>query len=71
MKNPINKKKKFGVRIFKISKETILVKQTIKNGEKQNAPYIIDGQKERHVSLTDDSAIAEAVRDGVAGKLTA
>jgi len=32
--------------------------------------YVIDGQKERHVKVNDDSSIADAVRDGIAGKLT-
>lgn len=70
MTKDIDEKVKYGVRIFKISEETFLIKQTIKKGLSQNDPYVIDGQKERHVKISDDSAIADAVRDGVSGKLT-
>ena len=71
MKNKTDEKGKYGVRVFKISDETLIIKQTIKKGEDQNAPYVIDGQKERHVKINDDSGIADAIRDGVLGKLTA
>ena len=70
MTNDICEKNKFGVRVFKVSEETLLIKQTIKRGSNPNDPYVIDGQKERHVKINDDSAIANAVRDGVSGKLT-
>lgn len=66
----INEKPKYGVRVFKVSEKTLLIKQTIKRGGTQNDPYVIDGHKERHVKINDDSAIADAVRDGVSGKLT-
>ncbi len=62
---------KYGVRIFKVSESTLLIKQTIKSGSRPNDAYVIDGQKERHVNIDDDSAIASAVRDGIAGKLKA
>lgn len=71
MTNAIDEKGKYGVRVFKISDETLLIKQTIKKGKNQNDPYVIDGQKEKHVNIHDDSAIANAIRDGVFGKLTA
>ena len=66
----MNEKPKYGVRVFKVSEKTFLVKQTVKKGRNQNDPYVIDGQKERHVKVNDDSSIADAVRDGIAGKLT-
>jgi len=66
----LNEKNKYGVRVFKVSGETLLIKQTVKSGSNSNDPYIIDDHKERHVKINDDSAIAEAVRDGVYGKLT-
>ncbi len=31
--------------------------------------YVIDGQRERHVSEDDDAAIAAAIRDAVSGRL--
>jgi len=62
---------KYGVRIYKVSDNTLLVKQTIKSGRRQNETYVIDEQKERHVDIDDDEAIANAVRDGIAGKLKA
>ena len=70
MDNQSDVKGKFGVRVFKISDDTLLIKQTIKKGEDQNAPYVIDGQKERYVKINDDFGIADAIRDGVFGKLT-
>lgn len=68
----VNKDKpKYGVRIFKISEDTLLIKQTIKRGNDQNDAYVIDGQKEQHVNIHEDSKIVDAVRNGVAGKLMA
>lgn len=66
----INLESKYGVRVFKVSEKTLLIKQTIKRGCNQNDPYVIDGQKERHVNINDDASIADAIRDGVSGKLT-
>ena len=65
-----DEKVKYGVRIFKVSDKRLLIKQTIKKGHNQNDPYVIDGQKERHVKISDDTAIADGVRDGVSGQLT-
>ena len=70
MTNDKNANPKYGVRVFKISADRLLIKQTIKSGSGPNDRYVIDGQKERHVKVNDDSAIADAVRDGVSGKLT-
>ena len=61
---------KYGVRIFKMSERILLIKQTIKSGSRPNDEYVIDKHKERHVDITDDSAIADAIRDGIAGMLT-
>jgi len=71
MANEKNEEPKYGVRIFKISEDTLLIKQTIKRGNRPTDEYVIDGQKERHVEIGDDSAIADAVRDGVTGRLKA
>jgi hypothetical protein len=71
MTNRIDESGKYGVRVFKISYETLLIKQTIKKGKSQNSPYVIDGQRERHVNINDDSGIADAIRDGILGKLPA
>jgi len=64
---------KHGARIYPLGDEVCLVKQTIKKGADQNAPYVIDGptdnHRERHVELADDAAIAQAVRDALAGQL--
>jgi len=66
--NP-GKSKPHGARVYQINEKTILVKQTIKNGEGKNAPYVIDGQKEIHIDISDDAAIANAIRDAVRGQL--
>jgi hypothetical protein len=66
-----NNKPKYGVRISKFSEGRLVIKQTKKRGSKQNDPYVIDEQKETMVNIDDDSAIADAVRNGVAGKLKA
>jgi hypothetical protein len=53
---------------------TILVQQTIKSGPAQNDRYVIDRpleRLERFVDSNDDAAIANAIRDAVAGRLTA
>jgi len=66
-----NVKRKYGVRVFKMDKYTLLIKQTVKSGSGTTDEYIIDGQKERYVEINDDSGIADAVRDGVTGQLKA
>ena len=63
-------KDKFGARVFQVSDLILLVKQTVKSGSEQNAPYVIDEQKERHVDFNNDAEIAKAVRDAVRGELT-
>ena len=64
-----DKSRPYGARVYKINEQTILVKQTIKNGDEQNAPYVVDGQRELHVDIADDKAIANAVRDAIHGRL--
>ena len=63
--------RKYGARVFKVSNDTLLIKQTVKRGRGQNDPYVIDEQKEKHVNLGDDAQIASAIRDAMEGKLTA
>jgi hypothetical protein len=66
---------KFGVRVFLMDSGFIYIRQTIKRGSAQNAPYVIDkkapgsGQGQKFVSLTDDKEIADAIRDALAGSL--
>lgn len=67
----------FGARIYKTSDEVILVKQTIRKLDRQNNQdrYVVDcmldgKHKERHVDVTDDKAISDAVRDALNGKLS-
>lgn len=40
--------RKYGARVFKVSNDRLLIKQTVKSGKGQNNPYVIDGQKEKH-----------------------
>lgn len=63
---------KYGVRIYPLDNEVILVKQTIKKSG-SNA-YIVDiaadGQhREAHVNIADDREIAQAVRAALSGRL--
>ena len=60
---------RYGARIFPLAGNKALVKQTVKSGTAQNADYVIDGQRERHVDLADDAEVAQAVRDALAGEL--
>lgn len=57
---------KYGARVFRLAGK-LLVKQTILRGTP--AEYVVDEQRERHVSDGDDSAIAAAIRDAVSGRL--
>jgi len=57
---------KFGARVYRLAGK-LLVKQTVLRGTPQE--YVIDEQRERHVSDGDDAAIAAAIRDAVSGKL--
>jgi hypothetical protein len=60
---------KFGARVFLMDDKVLLVSQTIKRGSAQNAPYVIDqNSTERFIELSDDKAIAEAIRDALQGK---
>jgi len=66
----------YGARIYKTSDEVIQVKQTIKKSDKQNNQYryvvdcMPDGKhKERYVDVTDDKAIADAIRDALNDRL--
>ena len=65
--------RKYGARVYPLDDKICLVKQTVKKGNDQNAPYVIDGttdnQNERHVELADDAALAQAVRDALAGNI--
>ncbi len=65
-----NEREKHGARVFQVSDTTLLIKQTVKRGEDANDPYVIDEQKERHVNITDDRAIAQGIRDAIKGMLT-
>ena len=62
---------KFGARIFAVSDSTALIKQTISRGP--SAEYIIDttngGHREKFASLSDDVALAQAVREALLGNL--
>ncbi|MFT3786728.1 MAG: hypothetical protein QM770_11270 [Tepidisphaeraceae bacterium] len=60
---------RYGARVFPLIGGKALVKQTIKSGTAQNADYVIDEQRERHVDLSDDAAVAQAIRDALAGNL--
>jgi len=62
--------RKYGARVFKVSENTLLIKQTVKSGGGQNDPYVINEHREKHVNLSDDSAIAAAIRDAIEGRLT-
>jgi len=57
---------KYGARVYKLPKQ-FLVKQTLRRGS--SPAYVVDGQRERHVSPSDDAAIAQAIRDALSGKL--
>ena len=63
---------KYGVRIYPLSTEKILIKQTVK---KVGSPtYVVDtlpsgDHREAHVSIHSDAAIADAVRTALIGKL--
>ena len=57
---------KFGARVYLLAGK-LLVKQTVLRGTPPE--YVVDEQKERHVSNADDTAIARAIRDAVAGRL--
>lgn len=67
---------KYGARVYLKTKggsRVILIKQTIKVGNRYTDEYKVDGatgdHNERHVDPRDDSGIAQAVRDALAGRL--
>ena len=62
----------YGVRIYKMNPDQILIKQTVK---KSGSPrYTIDtysdsSQRQKHIDINDDKSIADAVRFSLEGKL--
>jgi hypothetical protein len=60
---------KYGARVYLLNDGVAVVKQTIKRGVEQNAPYVIDRQRERHVDPGDDAALGAAVRAALEGRL--
>ena len=62
---------RWGVRVYPPhSDDTVLVKQTVRNGRE----FIIDedetGQhRERHIKLGDDEVLVQAIRDALQGQL--
>ncbi|MCH7997067.1 MAG: hypothetical protein IIB11_04755 [Chloroflexi bacterium] len=64
---------KFGARVYLMDNKTILILQTVKRGQAQNAPYVVDkkpsGNGEIFLDVIDDKGIADAVRAALAGKL--
>ena len=62
----------YGVRIYSVSKDTILIKQTVKKptSERYVVDRLLDGtHRERHVKINDDVDIADAVRQAIMGCL--
>lgn len=61
----------YGARVYKMDNKTLLVYQTEKRGAAQNAPYVVSPKTQQgaFVSITDDKAIADAIRDALNGKL--
>jgi len=51
---------------YRLVAHRILVKQTV---QAPQGRYVIDEQRERHVNVDDDAAIAQAIRDALAGDL--
>jgi hypothetical protein len=65
------KQRSFGARVYLMDNKTILVYQTLKRGTAQNAPYVVYPRTQQgvFVDITDDGAIADAIRAAVNGKL--
>ncbi len=62
----------YGVRVYSVNPEYILIKQTVKKTGSKT--YVIDhksdgSQKEKHISINDDKGIADAIRHALTGKL--
>jgi len=60
---------KHGARVYLLKDGVTLVKQTIKRGDGHTDPYVVDGQRERHVDPGDDAALGAAVREAIQGLL--
>jgi hypothetical protein len=69
------KQGKFGARVFLMDTEVVYVRQTVKKGAAENAPYVIDkkaegeGEGQKFVDITDDKSIANAIRAALNGRL--
>ncbi len=62
----------FGARVYLMDNKTVLIYQTRKRGAAQNAPYVVwpcPNQKGAFVDVKDDTAIADAIRSALNGKL--
>ena len=62
----------YGVRIYPVSKDIILVKQTVK--KPTSGRYVVDRlpdgtHRERHIEINDDKSIAGAIRQAINGSL--
>jgi hypothetical protein len=65
---------RFGARVVRMADGTILIQQTVKSGPAQNDRYVIDRPLERLERFVDSNvgaAIVNAIRDAVAGQLSA
>lgn len=64
---------KFGGRVFLMDPKVLLVLQTVKRGAGYTDRYVVDtkptGNGESFVDITDDKAIADAVRAALQGIL--
>ncbi len=59
---------RYGARVFLLRpQKTLLVKQTIKR--RKSGRFVIDGHRERFVSIDNGTAIADAIRQAVSGRL--
>jgi hypothetical protein len=60
----------FGARVYLMDDKTILIYQTSKRNA-QNARYVVypSTQQGKFVDITDDKAIADAIRSALNGKL--
>jgi hypothetical protein len=69
------KQGKFGARVFLMDTKVVYVRQTVKRGAAENAPYVIDkkavgkGEGQKFVDITDDKGIADAIRAALTGRL--
>ena len=64
--------RRFGARVYPIpDSNRARVKQTVKDDNDSNDEYVIDDDRERFVDLNNDAAVAQAIRDSLAGNLQA